>query len=73
MTLLAEMNQKALALGIPISVHLDITYRCNERCVHCYLDHDDHGEMTVHAALVAAVGQVEMHAERPVLFDGTRD
>jgi len=46
MSLLAEMNQKALALGIPISVHLDITYRCNERCVHCYLDHDDHGEMT---------------------------
>jgi radical SAM protein with 4Fe4S-binding SPASM domain len=45
-SLLAEMNQKALALGIPISVHLDITYRCNERCVHCYLDHDDHGEMT---------------------------
>src|SRR5262249_30574698 len=23
----------------------DLTYRCNERCVHCYLDHDDHGEM----------------------------
>jgi len=46
MSLLAEMNQKALSLGIPISVHLDITYRCNERCVHCYLDHDDHGEMT---------------------------
>jgi AdoMet-dependent heme synthase len=46
MSLLAEMNQKAQALGIPISVHLDITYRCNERCVHCYLDHDDHGEMT---------------------------
>jgi radical SAM protein with 4Fe4S-binding SPASM domain len=45
MSLLAEMNQKALALGIPISVHLDVTYRCNERCVHCYLDHDDHGEM----------------------------
>jgi AdoMet-dependent heme synthase len=46
MSLLAEMNQKALRLGLPISVHLDITYRCNERCVHCYLDHDDHGEMT---------------------------
>jgi AdoMet-dependent heme synthase len=46
MTLLSEMNQKALDLGIPISVHLDLTYRCNERCVHCYLDHDDHGEMT---------------------------
>lgn len=46
MSLLFEMNQKALALGIPLSVHLDITYRCNERCIHCYLDHDDHGEMT---------------------------
>ncbi len=46
MSLTAEMNQKALQLGIPISVHLDVTYRCNERCVHCYLDHDDLGEMT---------------------------
>jgi MoaA/NifB/PqqE/SkfB family radical SAM enzyme len=27
-------------------VHFDLTYRCNERCVHCYLDHDDHGELT---------------------------
>ena len=46
MSLLAEVNQKALALGVPVSVHLDLTYRCNERCGHCYLDHDDHGEMT---------------------------
>ena len=30
----------------PLSVHFDLTYRCNERCVHCYLDHDDHGELT---------------------------
>jgi len=45
MSLLVEMNEKALALGIPLSVHLDLTYRCNERCIHCYLDHDDHGEM----------------------------
>jgi AdoMet-dependent heme synthase len=46
MSLLFELNQKALALGLPLSVHLDVTYRCNERCVHCYLDHEDHGEMT---------------------------
>jgi radical SAM protein with 4Fe4S-binding SPASM domain len=46
MTLLEEMNQKALARGIPIDVHFDITYRCNERCVHCYLDHHDYGELT---------------------------
>jgi AdoMet-dependent heme synthase len=42
MSLMQEMNERALQLG----VHLDITYRCNERCVHCYLEHDDHGEMT---------------------------
>jgi radical SAM protein with 4Fe4S-binding SPASM domain len=46
MSLMSEMSQKAFDLGLPISVHLDVTYRCNERCVHCYLDHDDHGEMT---------------------------
>lgn len=45
MSLLREFNEKALALGVPLSVHFDVTYRCNERCVHCYLDHDDHGEL----------------------------
>jgi len=44
--LMQEMSEKALRLNIPLSVQLDLTYRCNERCVHCYLDHDDHGEMT---------------------------
>ncbi len=46
MSLMSEVGQKAFNLGVPISVHMDVTYRCNERCVHCYLDHDDHGEMT---------------------------
>lgn len=45
MTLMEQLNHKALRLGIPLGVHLDITYRCNERCEHCYLEHDDHGEM----------------------------
>jgi len=44
--LMEQMSAKALKLNIPLSVQLDLTYRCNERCVHCYLDHDDHGEMT---------------------------
>ena len=47
MSLLAEMNERAFDLGIPLTVHIDVTYRCNERCVHCYLDHDDHGEMSL--------------------------
>ncbi|HET9408482.1 MAG TPA: radical SAM protein [Candidatus Sulfotelmatobacter sp.] len=45
-SLIEQMGDKALALGIPLSAQIDLTYRCNERCVHCYLDHDDHGEMT---------------------------
>jgi AdoMet-dependent heme synthase len=46
MSLMQELNQKALRLGIPLSVHLDLTYGCNERCEHCYLDHEDRGEMS---------------------------
>jgi radical SAM protein with 4Fe4S-binding SPASM domain len=46
MGLIEEMNQKATALGIPLGAHLDITWRCNERCVHCYLDHEGKDEMS---------------------------
>jgi radical SAM protein with 4Fe4S-binding SPASM domain len=46
MSLLAEINDKATARGIPLAAHMDITWRCNERCVHCYLDHDGKGEMS---------------------------
>lgn len=45
-TLMEEMNERALKAGVPLSVQVDVTYRCNERCMHCYLDHDNHGEMT---------------------------
>jgi AdoMet-dependent heme synthase len=46
MSLIAELNQKALRHGVPLSVHLDVTYRCNERCEHCYLEHHGRDEMT---------------------------
>jgi radical SAM protein with 4Fe4S-binding SPASM domain len=46
MSLMEEIGQRALDRGVPLSVQLDVTYRCNERCIHCYLDHHDHGEMT---------------------------
>src|ERR1700689_4865512 len=45
-SLAVAMLGKALKRNIPLSVQLDLTYRCNERCIHCYLDHNDHGEMT---------------------------
>ena len=44
--LMQRVWDRALEQRIPLSVQFDLTYRCNERCVHCYLDHDDHGELT---------------------------
>jgi AdoMet-dependent heme synthase len=45
-TLMEQMNARAMMLRVPLAVHMDLTWRCNERCIHCYLDHDDLGEMT---------------------------
>jgi AdoMet-dependent heme synthase len=63
-SLMEEFNSRALALGVPLSVHLDITYRCNERCEHCYLEHDDKGEMTTSEIC----GLLEQMSEAGVFF-----
>jgi len=63
-SLMQETNARALSLGVPLSVQWDLTYRCNERCVHCYLDHEDHGEMT--AAEIKGV--LDQFAEAGVFF-----
>jgi AdoMet-dependent heme synthase len=36
---------RSMTGSVPLGVHFDVTYRCNERCVHCYLDHEDYGEL----------------------------
>lgn len=48
----------------PLNVHFDLTYRCNEKCVHCYLDHEDHGEMTT----AEVCGALDQLAEAGSLF-----
>ncbi|MES2937496.1 MAG: radical SAM protein [Pseudomonadota bacterium] len=63
-SLMDELGARALALGLPLGVHLDLTYRCNERCVHCYLDHEDHGEMDT-GEILSVVDQL---AEAGVMF-----
>jgi MoaA/NifB/PqqE/SkfB family radical SAM enzyme len=57
MSLMQAMSARALELGLPIKAQLDLTYRCNERCVHCYLDHEDHGEMST-AEIRGVLGQL---------------
>ena len=44
--LMGRLVARSVARNFPLNVHFDVTYRCNERCVHCYLDHSVHGEMT---------------------------
>lgn len=34
---LEQFNEKALRLRIPLAGSIDLTHRCNLRCVHCYL------------------------------------
>lgn len=36
-----ELHQKVAARRIPISCSLELTFRCNLRCAHCYIDHKD--------------------------------
>jgi radical SAM protein with 4Fe4S-binding SPASM domain len=48
----------------PLSVHFDLTYRCNERCIHCYLDHENHGELTT----VECLAVLEEIAKAGTLF-----
>jgi len=43
---MGRLVARSLENHLPLNVHFDVTYRCNERCVHCYLEHDDRGELT---------------------------
>lgn len=45
--LLERIQDRALQLGVLLNLHIDLTYRCNERCVHCYLDHNSRDELSV--------------------------
>jgi radical SAM protein with 4Fe4S-binding SPASM domain len=38
--------ERTTALSIPLSVHVDLTMRCNELCVHCYRTIEDRQELT---------------------------
>lgn len=61
---LEGLAARAVRKRLPLNAHFDLTYRCNERCVHCYLDHDDHGELTT----VECLGVLEQLAAAGTLF-----
>ncbi len=35
---LQQFNMRVAQLRVPLSGSMDLTHRCNLRCVHCYLD-----------------------------------
>lgn len=41
-----RLLERTTALGLPLSVHVDLTMRCNELCVHCYRTIEDRAELT---------------------------
>jgi radical SAM protein with 4Fe4S-binding SPASM domain len=43
--ILDEVCEKAARRRIPLTVHLDLTWRCNAHCIHCYLPDHGAGEM----------------------------
>jgi radical SAM protein with 4Fe4S-binding SPASM domain len=53
----------------PLSVHFDLTYRCNERCVHCYLDHENYGELTT-AECLAVLEEIAKAGTLFLTFSG---
>src|SRR5437660_12530550 len=44
--LIERLFQRSVALRIPLSVHIDLTMRCNERCIHCYRVIEQRPELT---------------------------
>ena len=67
--LMQQVWDRALEERVPLSVQLDLTYRCNERCVHCYLDHDDHGELTT-AEVKSVLDQLAAEGTLFLIFSG---
>jgi AdoMet-dependent heme synthase len=41
-----QVVDRSMARAVPLSVHVDLTMRCNERCVHCYRVVEDRPELT---------------------------
>ena len=54
---MAKVAAKARALDVPLKAHIDLTWKCNERCIHCYLDHGVGGDMNT-AEIIRVLDQL---------------
>src|SRR5947207_5639785 len=67
--LTAWLSQKTEALRIPLSVHVDLTMRCNERCIHCYRVIEQRPELTTNE-LKALVDELARAGTLYLTFSG---
>jgi radical SAM protein with 4Fe4S-binding SPASM domain len=60
---------KSVSLRVPLSVHIDLTMRCNELCVHCYRVIERRAELTTQE-LKALLDDVARAGTLYLLFSG---
>jgi radical SAM protein with 4Fe4S-binding SPASM domain len=46
-SVLAQLNRHAVEHNIPLGAHIDLTYRCDLACIHCYLEERVKHELTL--------------------------
>jgi len=61
--------EKTAACHVPLSVHIDLTMRCNERCLHCYRVIERRPELTT-AELQALLGDLARAGTLYLTFSG---
>ena len=67
--LLSMLVNKSVQHCVPLTVHFDLTYRCNERCRHCYLEHESAGELET-PEVVAILQQIRKAGTLFLCFSG---
>ncbi len=68
-TVLEELNRHAAAHNIPLGAHIDLTYRCDLACVHCYLVDRIKPELSV-AEIERVLDDLQSLGGLMVLFSG---
>jgi radical SAM protein with 4Fe4S-binding SPASM domain len=61
--------EKTVSRRIPLSVHLDLTMRCNERCIHCYRVIEQRPELNT-GELKALLGDIARAGTLYLTFSG---
>lgn len=68
-SLLGDVQQHAAEHATPLFAHIDVTYRCDLRCVHCYIDeYKDQGLST--SEIVSILDQLADAGTLFVTFSG---